>query len=84
MLGCLALKDTALDVPISMVSKAPLNVCLLGNTLQQPHNSHFFISMPDGALPSIFLVPTSFQFVDNTVPLDSTYNMSIKPASKAI
>jgi hypothetical protein len=74
MLGYIPLKDTALDVPISMISKGPLNVGLLGNTLQ-PHNSHFFISMPDGALPSIFLVPTSFQFVDNTVPLDSTYNM---------
>lgn len=34
--------------------------------------SHFFNSMPSGALPSTFLVPTSFQFVDSTVPFDST------------
>lgn len=34
--------------------------------------SHFFNSMPSGALPSTFFAPTSFQFVDSTVPFDST------------
>lgn len=40
-----------------------------GTTLQY---SHFFNSMPSGALPSTFFTPTSFQFVDSTVPFDST------------
>jgi len=35
--------------------------------------SHFLSSIPSGGLPSTFLEPTSFQFVDSTVPLDSTY-----------
>lgn len=35
--------------------------------------SHFFSSIPSGGLPSTFFEPTSFQFVESTVPLDSTY-----------
>lgn len=35
------------------------------------HCSHFFHSMPSGALTSTCLVPTSFQFVLRTVPPDS-------------
>lgn len=35
--------------------------------------SHFLNSRPSGAWMSIFFSPTSFQFVDNTVPPDSLF-----------
>lgn len=37
--------------------------------------SHFLSSMPSGGVLSIFLVPTSCQFVDSTVPFDSTCSL---------
>lgn len=40
---------------------------------QQDQYSHFFSSIPSGGLPATFFEPTSFQFVDSTVPFDSTY-----------
>ena len=33
--------------------------------------AYFFASMPVGGVQSVFFLPISFQFVDNTVPLDS-------------
>lgn len=38
------------------------------------HISHFLSSIPSGGVPSTFFCPTSFQFVDSTVPFDSTWN----------
>lgn len=44
-----------------------------GRATNKDQYSHFFNCIPSGGVPSTFFEPTSFQFVDSTVPFDSTY-----------